>query len=221
MVDFLRRLDEQLGCPVHVVLGNHDFYGGGIGTVRQSVDELSRQRETLCFLTTAANPVELTAKVALIGHDGWADGREGDYNSSLVMMNDYRLIEELARFTKHDRLAELYRLGDEAANHVRRQLELALPEYEEVIVLTHVPPFRGACWYQGTISDDEWAPHFVCQAMGHVILDQAALHPARRITVLCGHTHSPGMFQPANNVNVITGGAEYGAPGITQVFDLL
>src|SRR5438093_2989908 len=36
----------------------------------------------------------LAPGVGLIGHDGWADAREGDYERSTVMMNDYRLIEE-------------------------------------------------------------------------------------------------------------------------------
>ena len=84
-----------------------------------------------------------------------------------------------------------------------------------------VPPFRAACWYEGEISDDEWAPHFVCQAMGRAILDVAGIHPGKEVTVLCGHTHSGGESHPAPNVKVITGAAEYGAPSVTQTFDLV
>lgn len=221
VVQFIGNLVDVFARPTFVVLGNHDFYGGGIQAIRSSVDELSRANDQLTFLTTASEPIRLTHRVGLVGHDGWADAREGDYHRSLVMMNDYRLIAELAALSKQDRLGELYRLGDEAAEHIREQLSLALPIYEQVFVLTHVPPFRAACWYQGCISDDEWAPHFVCQAMGRAILDMAGVHPGKRITVLCGHTHSPGVCQPAENVRVITGGAQYGRPGITQLFELL
>lgn len=226
VVSWLSQFEEKLlaqsprsDVPIYLVLGNHDFYYGGIKSVRRQVEEFA-EGSNWCFLTTAMQPIRLTDRAALVGHDGWADAREGDYNRSLVMMNDYLLIEELAKFSKQDRLVELHRLGDEAAEHIRKQLMLALPEYEQVFVLTHVPPFRSACWYQGTISDDEWAPHFVCQAMGRAIMDVAAVFPAKEITVLCGHTHSAGECQPARNVRVITGAAEYGAPKVTKVFDL-
>lgn len=221
VIPFLAGLDRQIQRPLYVVLGNHDFYRGGIAAVRGEVERLAASSDTLTFLTTAKRPAPLTHDVALVGHDGWADAREGDYNRSLVMMNDYLLIEELATYSKQDRLVELHRLGDEAATHIREQLALALEQFPKVFVLTHVPPFRNACWYQGTISDDEWAPHFVCQAMGRAILDMASVHPGKEITVLCGHTHSPGECQPAPNVRVITGGAEYGAPTITQLFQLM
>lgn len=220
VTSWLTLLHTELNCPTYFVLGNHDFYHGGIQTVRAEVRELAERRESLCFLTQASQPIRLTERAGLVGHDGWADGREGNYNRSLVMMNDYLLIDELASFSKQDRLAELHQLGDEAASFVREQLMLSLPDFEQVFVLTHVPPFRGACWYQGVISDDEWAPHFVCQAMGRAILDVAAIFPNKEITVLCGHTHSAGECQPARNVRVITGAAEYGKPTIAQTFDL-
>ena len=220
-VQFLENLVHVFEVPTYFVLGNHDFYGGGIGSVRNAVDQLDDQLENLTYLTTASSPIALTERTGLVGHDGWADGREGDYHRSLVMMNDYRLIEELAAFSKTDRLQELHRLGDEAATHIRDQLGKALPAFEEVLLLTHVPPMREACWYQGKISDDEWSPHFVCQAVGRAILDLAGLHPQKQITVLCGHTHSPGICNPAENVHVITGAAEYGNPRVTQVFELV
>ena len=226
LISWLSQFEEKLvtetdqpDLPIYLVLGNHDFYYGGIASVRQDVQEFT-EGSSWCFLTNANEPIRLTDRSALVGHDGWADAREGDYNRSLVMMNDYLLIEELAKFSKQDRLVELHRLGDEAAEHIREQLMMALPNYEQVFVLTHVPPFRAACWYQGTISDDEWAPHFVCQAMGRAIKDVAAVFPTKEITVLCGHTHSEGECQPARNVRVITGAAEYGLPKITKVFDL-
>lgn len=221
VVGYLRLLDEMLGVPSFVVLGNHDFYRGGIASVRRAVESYASESPAMEYLTCASDPFELAKDVALVGHDGWADAREGDYNRSLVMMNDYLLIDELAAYNKHDRLAELHRLGDEAAAHIRLQLALALPRYPKVFVLTHVPPFRDACWYQGTISDDEWAPHFVCQAMGRSILDMASIYPGNEITVLCGHTHSAGECRPAPNVHVVTGAADYGRPGITQLFELM
>ncbi|MFM7113065.1 MAG: Eco57I restriction-modification methylase domain-containing protein, partial [Planctomycetota bacterium] len=36
-------------------------------------------------------------------------------------------------------------------------------------VATHVPPFREACWHEGELSDDQWAPHFTSVVMGDAL----------------------------------------------------
>jgi hypothetical protein len=90
----------------------------------------------------------------------------------------------------------------------------------QVIVLMHVPPFRGACWYQQAPSDDNWAPHFVCQAAGEVLLEVAAAHPDRELLVLCGHTHGGGEYRPRPNLTVLTAEAEYGRPQIQRIFEV-
>ncbi len=89
-----------------------------------------------------------------------------------------------------------------------------------VYVLTHVPPMREACWYNGRISDDEWAPHFTCRAVGDVLLEVVREHPKRQVTVLCGHTHGAGESWPLKNLRLLTGGAEYGFPGVNRLFTL-
>ena len=104
-------------------------------------------------------------------------------------MQDYRLIAELAGRDKRQRREVLQSLGDEAAAHIRQVLPRALADHRDVVLLTHVPPWREACWYEGRLSDDQWAPHFSCRAMGEAILECAAAHPDQRLTVLCGHTH--------------------------------
>ncbi|MCE9552773.1 MAG: metallophosphoesterase [Planctomycetes bacterium] len=215
---FLRQLAERIGVPTYFVLGNHDFYFGSIALVRREVGELCHEIPRLNYLT-AEGVVPLAADVGLIGHDGWADAREGDYLRSYVMMNDYRLIAELTGFTKADRRGVLEKLGDEAAAHVRRWLPAALADFPEVVLLTHVPPVRAACWYNGQISDDEWAPHFVCRAVGDAILEIMPKYPRRRLTVLCGHTHSRGECQPLPNVKILTGAAQYGHPAVERVLD--
>ena len=217
MVDYLLRIDGEFDCPVYFVLGNHDYYLGSIVEVRRRVEVLCGQRANLTYLTSGGI-VELTPRVGLIGHDGWADGRVGDYERSMVMMNDYLLIDELKSFTKKERLAELHALGDEAAGHLRRLLPEALGRYEEVVLLTHVPPLREACWHEGQTSDDEWAPHFVCQAVGDALLEIMPDHPDRSLMVLCGHTHGRSETRPLPNLKIQTGAAEYGAPDIEHIF---
>ena len=216
---YLEQIDEALPCPVYFVLGNHDFYFGSIYGVRRRMAHLCRQRPKLHYLTSE-EVCEITPTVGLIGHDGWADARLGDYQRSLVMMNDYRLVAELSGMEKEARWPVLQAMGDEAAEHIREVLPAALDLYPHVLLLTHVPPFREACWHQGRLSDDEWLPHFSCKAVGNVLLDTMRRRPNRQLTVFCGHTHGCGQTQPLENLLVLTGGATYGAPEIQRVFDV-
>lgn len=214
----LQAIAGALACPVYFVLGNHDFYFGSIRQVREDVSEVCRRAPHLVWLT-AAEAIELTPAVGLCGHDGWADARLGDYERSLVMMNDYRLIAELAAVGKAARWPMLKALGDAAAEHVRRVLPAALDRHPHVVFLTHVPPLREACWYQGQLSNDEWLPHFTCLAVGQALVEIMRQRPDRKLTVLCGHTHSPGETWPLANLRILTGSAEYGRPEIQQVFE--
>src|SRR5690606_22768183 len=83
----LEQIDDAIQKPIYFVLGNHDFYGGSIETVRTAAAMLVQRRPNLRYLT-AMEAVELTPEVGLIGDDGWADARLGDYERSYVMMND-------------------------------------------------------------------------------------------------------------------------------------
>jgi Icc protein len=219
LVRMLTHIDDELKLPLYFVLGNHDFYHGSIRQVRAQTERLCKTRPRLCYLTVTAEPVELTPRLAIVGHDGWADARLGDYERSLVMMNDYRLIAELAGHGKRDRWPLLQALGDEAAAHIRAVLPSALARYPQVLLATHVPPLREACWHEGRTSNDEWAPHFTCKAMGDAILSIMRDFPDRQLTVLCGHTPSPGECRPLSNVRVLTGGAKYGRPVVERVLE--
>jgi hypothetical protein len=161
--------------------------------------------------------VELTESTCLIGHDAWGDGRIGDYAGSQVMMNDYRLIEELTGLDRATRLRKLNALGDEAADYLGCLLPDALARYRNVLTLLHVPPFKEACWHEGSISDDDWLPHFTCKAVGDLLRDTMQAQPDCQMIVLCGHTHGAGEARILPNLNVITGGAEYGSPSIQEL----
>lgn len=218
LVGFLNAFEDGFDCPIYFVLGNHDFYFGSIQRIREEVNALCRSATRLHYLTESV-PIALNSDIALIGDDGWADGRIGDFERSLVMMHDYKLIKELNGLSKFDRWKLLQVLGDAAAERVRNALVLALPMAQHVVLMTHIPPMREACWHEGRISDDEWAPHFTCKAVGDTIIELMSENPSQTLTVLCGHTHSPGVYQPLPNVTVYTGAAKYGSPSITGVFD--
>lgn len=213
---YLRLLAIRLQRPLYFVLGNHDFYSGSIRQVRKTATALTRESAWLRYLPDCGI-VELTESACLIGHDGWGDGRIGDYAGSRVMLNDYLLIRELAGLDKETRLRQLNALGNEAAAYLQTLLPEALARFHHVLVLLHVPPFREACWHQGRISDEDWLPHFTCQAVGDVLLSAMKQHPDHQMTVLCGHTHGAGEVHILPNLYVKTGGAEYGDPSLQDV----
>ena len=220
----LSEMAQAVGRPVYFVLGNHDFYRGSIAQTRRLVAQLADESPLLTYLSRSG-VVEIGPGTALVGHDGWADGREGDFEHSDVILNDYLLIEELARFYGGHDLdrpalgSQLAALGDEAAEHFATVLPEALKTHRRVVALTHVPPFRQACWHQGRISDDDYLPHFACRAVGQVMRQVMQSHSDNRLLVLCGHTHGEGEVHVLGNLHVLTAGADYGQPAIQRVFE--
>jgi predicted phosphodiesterase len=55
--------------------------------------------------------------------------------------------------------------------------------------------------------------------MGNLIKAAAAEHSGKSVLVLCGHTHSPGIYR-YGNILVLTAGARYGFPEITRTIHL-
>jgi predicted phosphohydrolase len=206
----LRDMALGVGVPIWFVLGNHDFYGDSVARVRERATSLSGSGKTVWL--GAVDMIELTPRAALVGHDGWGDARLGDHARSSVVLNDFFRIGDLVNADKARMRQVLGRLGAESAAHLRRVLPKALERFEHVVILTHVPPFREACWHQGLISSDAYLPYFACKATGDVLLEEASRHAHRRLTVLCGHTHSGGECRPLPNLRVLTGAAEYGRP---------
>jgi len=225
VIDYLKEMEEIIRRPIYFVLGNHDFYRGSIGKTRVEVAELAQQSEHLTYMT-ATGVVALSPKTALVGHDGWADARLGDFENSTVFMNDYVAIRDLRKWEgdfglDKPALAEaLNVLGDEAARHLERTLRQAVANHSTIIALTHVPPFREAAWYRGRNSDDDHLPHFACKVVGDALRRVMDDHRQCRLLVLCGHTHGKGEVEITDNIRVLTGEAEYAEPVIQRVFDI-
>lgn len=215
----LSNMVSCLNCPLYFVLGNHDFYRGSIGGVRAKVEALCAVCPQLHWLPRDG-VVQLTEETGLVGHDGWGDGRLGNYWSLAIRLNDWRLIEDFAGLDHKKLYAKLNALGDEAAAHLRAVLPAALQRFPQVIVVTHVPPFREASWHEGGTSNDDWLPHFSCKAVGDVLLEAMTTHADRTMTVLCGHTHGAGDVQILPNLKVLTGGAVYGHPHIQSTLEV-
>ena len=219
VVTYLQLLHQLLRLPIFFVLGNHDYYYGAVASLRAEVRALVDRTPDLTWLSVSG-PVSLTADTALVGHDGWGDGGFGNARGSPVILSDFLLIEDLQVPDRESLLAVLGQLGDEAAMHLRRTLTQAVQDRRHVVALTHVPPFREAAWHQGRESDENWLPFFSCKSAGDALREVMAAHPRCHLKVLCGHTHGAGRCRPASNIEVITGGAEYGHPCVDYVVEV-
>ncbi|MEL7336627.1 MAG: metallophosphoesterase [Planctomycetota bacterium] len=214
----LRRLGETFDADVFFVLGNHDFYGTSIAEGRRHAVAAVREIPSLHYLTDQS-PIELTPGRFLIGDDGWGDATEGDYENSIVRLNDFTAIRDFRESESAAWPRLLRDQGHQSAQRIARKLNSVVGDAHEIVVATHVPPFRESCWYEGKTTDDHWAPFFVCGAVGSTLKQFAFENPNIRTTVLCGHTHHGGTAQMAENLVVLTASAEYGRPSVERVFD--
>lgn len=223
-VTYLDAMKQVVRAPIAFVAGNHDYYYGRVEEVRAKLSSLHHQN--LHYLTTS-EPFAMDEAV-IVGVDGWADGVHGDYENSSVVLNDSRLIHDLAetitvrfsgyiapneRITLREKMAEL---AIKDAARLCNQLTKAI-EYQQslIIVVTHVPPFPESSLYKGEIADKNYLPFYTCSATGAVLMSFAREHPDKEFLVLCGHSHEKAIYQPLPNLMVNTGESEYYKPTIT------
>lgn len=223
VVDYLENMACEVNRPIYFVLGNHDFYGGSFSSIYSDICKLHHKDERLTYLSdiSSRTPIKLSGTTVLIGEDGWCDGQLGNIKKSALQLNDFVLIDELKGLCKQDKIDKIWDLGySQSTNCLGKLLRATEQGYKNIILATHVPPFAGASWHEGKQSGDDWLPYFACKAMGDVILEVMKDNPDTKLTVLCGHTHSRGMYKPLPNVWVHTAQAKYGKPEIQQVLDL-
>ena len=223
VVDLLTEMVDTIHKPIYFVLGNHDYYFSSVATVIKDVTKLTKTHPGLFWLSTSGIQV-LNENTILLGQDGWADGRLGDYQNSRVELNDSRLIAELFPqkvLGKNHLLQKMQSLADSDAKNLKSDLLKAIiHKPKKIIILTHVPPFKEACLYQGKISGDDWLPFFGSKATGDVLLEIAQQNTNIEFLVLCGHTHGKACYSPLHNLIVKAGGAEYYQPKIQEVIQI-
>lgn len=223
LADILNEMVSYINKPIYFVLGNHDYYRGQVNEVRDAMKVLTEAHEKLFWLP-ASGVQKLNNETILLGQDGWADGRLGDYQNSRVVLNDSRMIFDLFQekiLGKYQLLEKMQQLADADAAKLQSDLEQAVSlNPRKVIVLTHVPPFKEACFHKDKMSSDEWLPYFSSKVMGDVLAKVAQEKPEIEFLVLCGHTHSKTTFYCCNNLVVEVGASEYYRPEIQKIISI-
>lgn len=223
ILEMLAEMLEAMNKPIYFILGNHDYYRGQVLDVREKIKNFCKIKNNLFFLT-ASGLQKLNNRTVLIGQDGWADGRLGDYENSRVSLNDSRMISDLflAKITgKFQLLEKMQELAGLDAGMLQNDFLKAIAlRPKKIIVLTHVPPFKESCMHEGKVSDDNWLPYFSSKIMGDIIFQIALENPAIQYLVLCGHTHSKAYYQPLTNLVVKVGEAKYYRPQVQEIIDV-
>lgn len=217
LVSDLEFVQTVAGRPLHFVLGNHDHYGSSVGKVRDTVIELAARNPDLQWLPPEG-VVQLDEITALVGVDGWADGRLGNALTTAVRLNDDRLIGELAgQTTRLGRLTVKRALADADAARLATLLDRAVLTARHVVVATHVPPFIEALPQSGRLATADWLPLLVADATGTVLKTAAEAHAGHEFLVLCGHTHVERDVRVRPNLRCRVAGARYGAPAVRSI----
>ena len=216
----LRDLGQTFGArPVNFVLGNHEFYGSCFSDVDQAVAAVCKEQSNLQHLGHG-EIIPLADGSALVGHRGWADGRAGWSNRSAVYNPDHTSIADLCGLSKRAVFGRMEELGKASGQYFRDVLPYALRCYERVWVATHVPPFTQAAFYNGQLCGRHHQPYYTNWSAGCAIQGISKHFPKSRMTVLCGHTHSPAHVRISEQVQVLAGEARPGWPQAQKVFEV-
>lgn len=231
LVYHLSILESVVQRPIYFVCGNHDYYYGTIDAVRKKMHDVSNMSQFLRYLPLTPY-VALSQQTALIGHDGWYDCGHGDVKNSRFLMSDWSLIGDYIPFSGGDQYINKglvkdkqgvidlsKRLAETAVKHVFDGIKAAVRYHKNVIICTHVPPFKESHIHRGAVGDDAAQPWFTSKLMGDMLLEAAKAHPTVSFTVLAGHTHGRYDGSPAQNLRVHVAGAEYGSPGLASFIE--
>ena len=210
----LRMLSKAAGeRHIYFVSGNHDYYGSSINVVDAQIDEICLRHKNLKRLS-GQELIEVGANTCLIGHRGWADLRAGYGMRTVVDTPDRHAIKDFDGLSQGEANQMMKELGKESAKVFRQILPLALTEFRNVLVLTHVPVFRTAARYNHKLCGPTHQPHYTNVSAGLAIMGIARAYPRKRIMVLSGHTHTACHDQVLKNLSCHVGHARTGKPGV-------
>lgn len=226
----LTEMYRVINKPIYFVLGNHDFYHTSIGVMRDRVFNQDFMLEQLdgnvIYLTQSPIHIELTPGVFLIGVDGFADARSGDFAASPIALNDQNYIGELKHAAADSRRAlgkKMAQLADTDTHTLNQYVVSTLASYTDVkkiIIATHVPPFPETSRYQGKESSSDFQPFFCNLMLGRYLLELAKKCPDIQFDVLCGHAHEKCELEKLPNLKIKVGGASYHHPEIQEIIEL-
>ncbi len=204
----LKYLAENLSIPIYFVLGNHDYHYRKMEDVHNSVRELTAKYSNLHWMTES-DVISLNKKTAIIGTEGWYDGRIGD-TKYLKYTLDWLVISNFRKLPNMEARIEMFReLADNSALIIKNKLEKALLTHKTVYILTHYPPWKEANRAFGSFMEPYWLPYNVNIAMGQMIEQVMDGRNKKKVVTLAGHTHTDCWIHVSKNIECKVNKAKY------------
>jgi len=215
----LKLLARFIKCPIYFILGNHDYYLCDIATQHSNIREMCRKYPNLIWLTDA-DIISLNDDVALIGVEGWYDGKRGNskylkYAPDWFMIKDFRQLP-----TMKERIEAFRTLAEQNSTLLESKLEKALSlKYKSIYILTHFPPWKEATRFKGSILEKYYLPYNTNLGLGKVIEKVMSQNREKDILVMCGHTHETEYIRVSKNINCQVGAAnQLQAPNSQKIY---
>ena len=182
-LDYARQASDYLGCPVILVPGNHEYYGGGdFATLRAEL--LASTGNGIFVLDRGECVIQVGDKaVRFLGATMWTDyllsgDREAAMESAAYFMNDHRYIGKAgAHFSVEDALAE-HRLSRAWMGEALKR-----PHAGPTVMVTHHVPHGS---FRNTGFDLDHAAAGFCSNLNHLMV---AATEAQVTAWVFGHHH--------------------------------
>ena len=207
----LKDFNDSFNFPIYFVLGNHDFYFSSFDEVETKIRKLVKNSKNLNWLTESGI-IALNDSTALIGVEGWGDARHGNLNLSEGSTRDVMSIADYKGISREAIKELLHSKGDKYAEILRPSLLEAVENFQNVILVTHVPPFVEVCFGRDLrICGEFKLPFYTCKAIGDILLEVMNENKSCQMTVLCGHTHESADAKILENLRVRVKESGYGS----------
>jgi len=207
----LKDFNDSFDFPIYFVLGNHDFYFSSFAETEENVRAAVKESKNLNWLSESGI-IALSNSTALIGIEGWGDAGNGTLNLSEGSTRDVLSIADYKGLNREEIGGLLESKGAEYAEKLRPVLLEAVSNFQNIIFVTHVPPFVEACFDRSLrICGDFKLPFYTCKVIGDMLLEVMNENPSCRMTVLCGHTHEKADVNILENLRVRVKESSYGS----------
>jgi len=226
LIEHLGFLEAAWQRQIIVCLGNHDFWGSSFESVRRRMNELTKFSPYVKYVSSVKY-IPLNDSTCVLGHDGWYDAQNGDAKNSRFLMQDWLQIQDFANITrgaqsfdnldKNAIIALSQKLASDSVVHVHQAIKDAVRYYDNIIILTHVPPWQEAHVHGGTRGDAMALPWYTSKMMGQLIESAAKTYENVKFTVLSGHTHGRTRVDIGKNITCYVGHADYVNPQIQRI----
>jgi len=207
LIEHLELLVNRLPFPIYFIIGNHDYWGSSIEQTHENIRELVKKYPGRLFWVSDKLSLPFSESTVLIGNEGWYDAMLG-WPRHLVFTWDWFHISNFRALGCCKRITSFQKVAADFTSKMRESLLSALNTHDHVYAMTHIPPWAEATHDVGTFFGWFWLPYNVSVKMGMMFKEVMEQFPNKKLTVLCGHTHSKKSVQISGNINCHVAGAD-------------